>query len=691
MAIDRYALVMRHNPILKDFNTSSPLSVGNGEFAFTVDATGMQTYPARYSDKMPLCTQSQWGWHTTPVSSEKDSYSYKELEPELYDTYGRKVGYFTDSKGQEEIFHWLRQNPHRLNLGQIGLEMTMDDGMKVDMDNISDIYQTLNMWEGLIYSDFSARKKAVSVKTCCHPDADILAFSIESELVREGHLNLHLKFPYASPEKTASNWYEDERHSTDIIGLSSNRIDLLRLFEHDHYFVSIMFTGEGQIERTGRNALILKPETGQDNFQLICSFSQNPVRGRLPSFEDTVRASKARWKNFWSNGGTVQLAESKDIRAIELERRIVLSQYLTAIQCAGSLPPPPPETGLTCNSWYGKFHLEMHWWHAAHFCLWNRAHLLEKSLWWYKKILPRARRLASLQGYRGARWPKMVGSEGVDSPSNIGPLLIWQQPHPISYAELCYRVRPNKDTLTTYKDIVFETAEFMASFVVWDTENNRYVLGPPTIPAQENHEPEITINPTFELEYWCFGLNLANLWRERLGFEINTNWKDVANNLASLPEKEGVYLAHENCPDTYTGFNFDHPSMLGAFGMLPGKKVNTAIMSNTLDKVLERWKLEETWGWDFPMMAMTAARLGRPELAIEILLMDSPKNGYLPNGHNRQGMRCDLPLYLPGNGGLLFAVAMMAAGWDDCKDKDAPGFPKNGEWQVEWEELHPIP
>ena len=56
----------------------------------------------------------------------------------------------------------------------------------------------------------------------------------------------------------------------------------------------------------------------------------------------------------------------------------------------------------------------------------------------------------------------MVGPEGADSPSPIGPLLIWQQPHPIFYAELCYRARPNRRTLERYRQIVFESAEFMA-------------------------------------------------------------------------------------------------------------------------------------------------------------------------------------------------------------------------------------
>jgi len=84
------------------------------------------------------------------------------------------------------------------------------------------------------------------------------------------------------------------------------------------------------------------------------------------------------------NAIAVDLSGSSDPRAPELERRIVLSQYLTAINSAGSMPPQ--ETGRVCNSWHGKFHLEMHWWHAAHFALWGCPQLLERSLPWYSSI-----------------------------------------------------------------------------------------------------------------------------------------------------------------------------------------------------------------------------------------------------------------------------------------------------------------
>ena len=280
----------------------------------------------------------------------------------------------------------------------------------------------------------------------------------------------------------------------------------------------------------------------------------------------------------------------------------------------------------------------------------------------------------------------MVGPEGRDSPSNIGCLLVWQQPHPIALAELCYRSHPGRDTLERYREMVFESAEFMASYAHWDAKTARYVLGPPLIPAQENHPPRETWNPTFELEYWGWGLEIARRWRERLGLAPEPRWEAVRARLAPLPEQDGVYLAHENCPQTFTERNRDHPSMLAALGVLPGARVDGETMRRTLHKVFEAWKWPDTWGWDFPMVAMTAARLDEPRLAVDALLMETPKNIWLPNGHNWQ--RAGLPLYLPGNGGLLAAVALMAVGWQGVPAGFRPRFPSG--WTVRCEGLQPL-
>jgi len=153
-----------------------------------------------------------------------------------------------------------------------------------------------------------------------------------------------------------------------------------------------------------------------------------------------------------------------------------------------------------------------------------------------------------------------------------------------------------------------------------------------------------------------------------------------------LPAQDGVYLAHENCPQTFTERNHDHPSMLGAFGMLPGDGVDRETMRRTLKRALAQWQWDQTWGWDYPLTAMTAARLGETQIAVDALLMTTEKNRYLPNGHNYQ--RPNLPCYLPGNGGLLYAVMIMAGGWRDAPHAHGPGFPRDGSWTVRWEKLN---
>ena len=188
----------------------------------------------------------------------------------------------------------------------------------------------------------------------------------------------------------------------------------------------------------------------------------------------------------------IDFSKCTDSRAKELERRVVLSQYLMAIQCAGDMPPQ--ETGLTYNSWFGKFHLEMHWWHAVQFALWNRTDLLERSMDWYAKAYPVAKSIAERQGFKGVRWMKMTDPSAKEAPSKVGSFLIWQQPHFIYMAELIYRNKPSKEVLDKYGFLVEETAAFMASFADYDQKNGRYVLKG-IIPAQETLRASETINP----------------------------------------------------------------------------------------------------------------------------------------------------------------------------------------------------
>ncbi len=704
--IDRQALITRHNPTLTKLDPQSPFSVGNGAFCFTADVTGLQTFPDAYNgpNDIPLCTMADWGWHSfpNPQNFSMATYGYKN-----YDTHGRAVGY-ADQNSRDPASNYLRENPHKFNLGQIGFVLTKADGTAAQPADITDINQTLDLWNGVLKSHFKFDGQPVDVQTLCQTNGDTIAVQVESPLAKTGQLQVQFRFPYGSPTKTGSDWNKPAAHKSEFRPATPGSfagnpapVIITRLMDDAHYTVDVDSPGSTAKE-TAPHTFLLQPAVNANSFTFAVSFatsskssnSETPSPSRLAPFAETAAATKAYWNHYWSTGGAIDLSLSKDPRWKELERRIVLSEYLTAIQSAGQ--NPPAETGLTMNSWYGRFHMEMYWWHDAHFALWGRAPMLEGGMTFYQRALPAAFANAKRQGYEGARWPKMAEPSGQDSPSSVGAFLLWQQPHPIYLAELLYRDHPDKATLDKYKDVIFATADFMASFAWWDAANQRYVLGPPTQGSQEQFDKATTYNLTFELEYWRWGLETAQVWRDRLGLPRSETWDKVLKNLSPLPMADGKYLFAESAPDSYTSAKYrtDHPSVTAAYGILPGKDVDKAAMLRTFDWIWQNWDWPGTWGWDYPMLAMSAARLGDGERAIQSLLIETPKNHYLPNGHNFQrGGTGDtsLPLYLPGNGGLLTAVAMMAAGWDGAPQRNAPGFPDDGKWVVRWEGLKPLP
>ena len=669
--IDRHALVTRHNITQTNAVPGSWLQVGNGEFAFGVDITGLQTTVGN--------TFSQWAWHSFPLPPGQHP---EDLRPEKYDTYGRAVSYATSSKGQEELFRWLRENPHRLNLGRLRLLL---DGRPVALAALGGIQQNLDLWHGLVTSHYTLAGARVTVETCCHPARDLVAVRVESSLLATGRLAVEITFPYGDPGSSGANWDKPDIHRTTLRRAGTQCAEFTRELDGDHYTVMLAWSAATELHEAEAHTFILAPGKNSAALELVCEFSPQPGVRSLPDFSAVKMAAAEHWPRFWNNGGAIDLSASKDPRWHELERRIVLSQYLLAVNEAGTLPPQ--ESGLFNNGWNGKFHLEMHWWHGAHYALWNRWPLFERSLDWYFRALPGAQQLAQIQGYRGARWPKMVGPDGHDAPSGTGPLLIWQEPHPIFYAELDYRQHPSRQTLEKWRPLVFATADFMASYAVLDPTSGRFMLGPPLKTVPENTDPRLTVNPAFELSYWRFGLRTALLWRERLGLPADANWQRVLDQLAPLPVMAGVYLQQEGMTNTFTTMNWEHPSLVGPLGMLPGDGVDPVVMKATVCKVMATWQWDRCWGWDFPMMAMAAARNGEPGLAVAALLHPSQRNKF-----NELGLSSGGPFpYFPSNGGLLYAVAMMAAGWDGGPTNHAPGFPDDGSWVVKLEGLKKAP
>lgn len=677
-SIHRRQVVERNNPHVSSMDSLNSLSVGNAGFAMTVDGTGLQSFPKAYSKGVPLGTMSDWGWHSF---ANPEGYKPEESWRDYDFGRGRKEPYATqvkDDQRKKAAGDWYRVNPHRLHLGTLGLSLGDDPGQVKGID------QQLDLWNGIIKSHFSYKGKAYDVETTCHPDLDMIATHVQSK----GKIVFDVRFAYPTGGHSddACDWSKDEWHSTTLVAHTMNSAILKRKVDETVYFVMLRWQGKAQLTKAGKNWFQLAAKS--QAISLTCQYAEQSTASQQ-AFADVEAAAKTYWNEYWQKGAMVDFSACKDARAKEMERRVVLSQYLLAIQDAGDTPPQ--ETGLTYNSWFGKFHLEMILWHQAQFALWGHPELLDRSLSWYFKAEQNARQIAQRQGFKGVRWMKMTDPDAGEAPSSTGSFLIWQQPHLIYLAELLYRANPTPAVLQKYARLVDETAEFMGDFAEYDKAHDRYILRG-CIAAQETLPAATTVNPPFELSYWHYALQVAQQWRERLGKPREVHWDDIIDKISPLASKDSLYLAAETEPDTYSKVRMfsDHPAVMGAVGVLPynGRQVDLAKMKTTEEWIWNHWQWNTSWGWDYPMMAMCAARMGEPQNAVGALLMNQQKNTYLVSGHNYQDGR--LRLYLPGNGGLLMAVAMMCAGWDgSCQPN--PGFPQDGNWNVRWEGLKPLP
>ncbi|NIJ19057.1 hypothetical protein FHS95_000726 [Sphingomonas naasensis] len=719
--IDRHALVARHNITLTRIDPHAPLMLGNGNLGFTADITGLQTFPEQYSPIAPLLTMAQWAWHSFP---NRNGYTERDGLV-MVSVPGRGEQPFPWIRDWSEVekrpaLKWLRENPHRFSLGRIGLALLHRDGTQARFAELSEARQMLDLWSGALTSSFVFDGQPVHVETRVHPTRDMVMVSIRSPLVAAGRIGVDVRYPGVSARLNPdpSDWTNDDAHQTRIVQQRADRLVAERTLDATRYYSALAAPG-GSVVRAGPHGFRALRREG-DRLDVTISFDRSRQQ---PGAVDAAAVAR-HWRAYWTQGGVIDFGGSSDPRAAELERRVVLSQYLAAINQAGEYPPQ--EEGLFSNSWNGKFHLEMPIFHAGHWASWGRPALLERSLGWYLRMLPQARQLARRHGVQGAWWSKMTGPDGWNSPSTVNPFIMWQQPHPIYLAELVWRARRDRATLARYGEMVEETARLLAS---WPRrEGDRFVLGPPIIPVQENHPPLTTVNPAFELEYYRWALDTAQRWRARRGLARNAEWDRVIAGLAPPPQRDGLYLPVESAPDFWREaispecsghatpprcLNRDHPSFLMAWGLIPGARVDPATMRRTLAATEAHWDLRQTWGWDFPVVAMTAARLGDRERAIDWLFRDFPNNRWGVNGmtprvhleEERQlvgpaaagaGAGPDGPgfaraaeTYFPSNGSLLLAVGMMTAGWDGSTGP-APGFPREG-WKVRAEGIRPLP
>lgn len=584
--------IIKYNLKFNHIDSKNPVTIGNGDFAITLDQTGTQSLYEIYKD-IPLSTMSNKNWFY------KDK---KDIKPSYVD--GK--AYMLFNLDNDPNYQINRQYPFKYSFMQI---LLYDNDKLIDINNIKDVKQELDLYKGIVTSSFNYKEKINKTTSFIYQDHDEFNFKLQSD-----NLNLALKFNYPS--------YTKNGYHLDILPNVLVKEDRITLLYDD------------------KNSLSFKLKSSS-NYQIVENtliFDDNNVSFSLAL--DEIKEGKLL-DEFWKCDNGIIIDNE------ELVKKMVLSKYLLHVNSTGIYPPQ--ESGLTYNCWNSKFHLEMHLIHS----LWNiyNNHVgdLVKSFDYYLSIMPSSLKRASLNGYKGLRFPKMTGPDGEDSPSNIGPLLIWQAPHILFMLQEIYYLYNKENIIKKYEPLISGTIDFMISFLT--LKDSKYQMLDPLLEACESIPLDRCQNPSFELEYWRYTLERQPKIDTVLYGHQRYDYLDITSKIITPKEDDGIYLKTYGVIDKYDLYK-DHPTEGFLMSFFKSKIVDKEKMVKTIDYILKNMDLSSYWGWDFPFLGLSLLNCGEIEKSIEVTQLNTINNQYLYNGYNTSP-RDDLKAYLPGNGAFL--------------------------------------
>lgn len=584
--------IIKYNLKFNHIDSKNPVTIGNGDFAITLDQTGTQSLYEIYKD-IPLSTMSNKNWFY------KDK---KDIKPSYVD--GK--AYMLFNLDNDPNYQINRQYPFKYSFMQI---LLYDNDKLIDINNIKDVKQELDLYKGIVTSSFNYKEKINKTISFIYQDHDEFNFKLQSN-----NLNLALKFNYPS--------YTKNGYRLDILPNVLVKEDRITLLYDD------------------KNSLSFKLKSSS-NYQIVENtliFDDNNVSFSLAL--DEIKEGKLL-DEFWKCDNGIIIDNE------ELVKKMVLSKYLLHVNSTGIYPPQ--ESGLTYNCWNSKFHLEMHLIHS----LWNiyNNHVgdLVKSFDYYLSIMPSSLKRASLNGYKGLRFPKMTGPDGEDSPSNIGPLLIWQAPHILFMLQEIYYLYNKENIIKKYEPLISGTIDFMFSFLT--LKDSKYQMLDPLLEACESIPLDRCQNPSFELEYWRYTLERQPKIDTVLYGHQRYDYLDITSKIITPKEDDGIYIKTYGVIDKYDLYK-DHPTEGFLMSFFKSKIVDKEKMVKTIDYILKNMDLSSYWGWDFPFLGLSLLNCGEIEKSIEVTQLNTINNQYLYNGYNTSP-RDDLKAYLPGNGAFL--------------------------------------
>lgn len=232
-------------------------------------------------------------------------------------------------------------NPQRLNLARLGLSF---NGKETTEADLRDKTQELDLWTGKISSSFKYKGTTVYVETWADASSDSIGVSVESELLTKGSLGIFFDFPLPTLNKFDAPFVgvfnQTSKHRTTLRSQKTSatiRHDL----DETSYDVSFSWNSKADVSgpAKGTHRYLLQPSGRDKRVELSVTFSPGATKYRVPCFTEIKNESNKWWESFWNSGAFVDLSAAKSEQAIELQRRTILSQYLTAVNSASSFQP----------------------------------------------------------------------------------------------------------------------------------------------------------------------------------------------------------------------------------------------------------------------------------------------------------------------------------------------------------------
>ena len=292
----------------------------------------------------------------------------------------------------------------------------------------------------------------VRVETCADPMHDAIAVRIESPLVAQGRLGVVLAFPYGSPSSTGADWNRPDAHATRLtLGRPAGR---LRAATRQRSLRCAVEPGRADggaaLTEENKHTFVLAPDKARLPWNAFATFAKERITGAAARL---LRRQSGKHRATGRGSGPAAARSIFPQAAIRAGRNLSGGSCFRNICWPSRRPVRCRPRRAGCSTTAGTAS-------SIWKCTGGTGRITRcgtagrcLSAAWVgtRESFPPPARRRRPQGYRGARWPKMVGPEGRDSPSGVGPLLIWQQPHPIFYAQLDYRLHPTVETLKKWQ------------------------------------------------------------------------------------------------------------------------------------------------------------------------------------------------------------------------------------------------